>query len=337
MALSEKRKRWGLTAIRVVVTLLLLGFLARSIDFDVLSQLFLEIELMWVGIAAASILVVRFFIALRWKTLLASHDFQISLWSLNKIIFISMFAGQFLPGVIGTDIVRGYMVAKSQGRTGTVVMTLLIDRIVGIYGMGFVAVIGVLVAEMLGRSTGLLTVVLLFIFFLVISATVLILGVERIRRQRWFLGTRWEKLSARLVRLAFSATTLMRRHNALTGVLIVSVAIVLVRCYVFYCLYRAFGASVPFDVLMVFIPIMFVAVLLPVSLGGLGVRETTLVYLFRTMGVAAEVSVSVGLIFHFLQIALSSPGIVFWISERQPGRSHANKTADHPSAIVDES
>ena len=73
---------------------------------------------------------------------------------------------------------------------------------------------------------------------------------------------------------------------------------------------------------------MFVTVLIPISLGGLGVREAALVYFFRTIGVPAEVSVSVGLMFQFLQIITSAPGIVFWWTERRSAETKPTATND---------
>ena len=163
MKLSARTKRWVFATVRVGVTLVLLWWLGRSIDFTTLGQLLLEVAPVWIAVSCAAILVARFLIALRWKILLDVHGLQLSLWTLSKVIFISMFAGQFLPGVVGTDVVRGYRVAKAHGRPGTVAMTLLLDRVIGIYAMSVVAVIGAVIAEYSGRPTRLLLVMVLFL------------------------------------------------------------------------------------------------------------------------------------------------------------------------------
>jgi uncharacterized membrane protein YbhN (UPF0104 family) len=50
---------------------------------------------------------------------------------------------------------------------------------------------------------------------------------------------------------------------------------------------------------------------IPISIGGLGIRELTLVYLFSKIGVTSEVSVSSGLLLHFIQIAVSTPVVLY--------------------------
>lgn len=317
MTLSPRTRRWLSSTLRIIVTLVLLWWLARSLDFAALRQLFVEMAPGWIVASCFTILVARFLIALRWKLLLDVHGLALSLWTLNKVIFISMFAGQFLPGVIGTDVVRGYRVAKEHGRAGTVAMTLLLDRVIGIYAMSVVAVVGAVISEAAGRPTRLLPAIASFLAALLIGAWVGLAALDRLRSRPWFQGTRFDKPWNKLLGVASSATGLLHHPRALAAVFGVSIGIVTVRCFVFYSLYRAFGSPVPFDALMVFVPVMFVAVLIPLSVGGLGVREAALVYLLRIIGVPAEVSVSVGLMFQFLQIVTSSPGIVFWLSERK--------------------
>jgi uncharacterized membrane protein YbhN (UPF0104 family) len=99
-------------------------------------------------------------------------------------------------------------------------------------------------------------------------------------------------------------------------VLALSLLVIAIRCFIFYCLYRAFGVTLPLVSLAIFIPIMFVAVLIPVSIGGLGVRETALVCLFGSIGVASEASISVGILFQLLQIVASLPGLALWLADK---------------------
>lgn len=327
MKLSERTKRWVSVTVRIVVTLALLGWLGRSIDFSTLKQLLIEVDAAWVTVACVAILVARFLIALRWKILLGAYGIHLPLWTLSKVIFISMFAGQFLPGVVGTDVVRGYKVAKTHGRAGTVALTLLLDRVIGIYAMSVVAVIGAVIGNLSEKPTGLLLVMLSFLAALMVGGAAGLFLVRRIRSLPWFRGTRAESLWTKITALATTGTNLVHHRPALAAVFAVSLGIVMVRCLMFFSLYRAFGAPVPLDSLMVFIPMMFVAVLIPLSVGGLGIRETALVYLLRTIGIPAEVSVSVGLMFHFLQVVTSSPGIVFWLTERKSGALGTDESA----------
>ena len=314
-------RKWILGVVRILVTAILLWWLFHLIDFEVMMRLFQEVSLSWIVVACLAILVARFFIALRWKILLTTYGLHLSLWDLNKIIFISMFAGNFLPGVIGTDLVRGYKVVKTHGQVGTVAMTLLLDRIVGVYSMMLVAVAGALVAEIAQRPTGLLNVVVVFSIGLVVAGGGILLVVGKLRSCQYFSGTCWASLWDRFVHLALNATELIRCRGTLTVLMTASVTVILVRCFVFFSLYQAFGVTLHFDAFLVFIPLMFVAVLIPISIGGLGVRETALVYLFRIVGAPTEVSASVGLMFHFLQILTSSPGLAFWLAERQQLKS----------------
>ena len=67
---------------------------------------------------------------------------------------------------------------------------------------------------------------------------------------------------------------------------------------------------------VIFIPIMFVITLIPVSIGGLGVREGVLVVLFSSVGAPAEISIGAGLVSQVLQIFVAAPVLVLWLFEK---------------------
>jgi hypothetical protein len=62
---------------------------------------------------------------------------------------------------------------------------------------------------------------------------------------------------------------------------------------------------------------------LPISLGGLGVREGALVVFFGDAGFTPEISVAGGLIFHGLQLIAFLPGFVLFLFGRNERTSRA--------------
>jgi hypothetical protein len=51
--------------------------------------------------------------------------------------------------------------------------------------------------------------------------------------------------------------------------------------------------------------------LLPISIGGFGVREGALLYFFSTVGIDSEISVAAGFLFYVLQLLAFFPGLIF--------------------------
>ena len=75
-------------------------------------------------------------------------------------------------------------------------------------------------------------------------------------------------------------------------------------------------------------PIVYISTILPVSLGGLGVREGTLVYLLAKVGVLSSDAVALSFLIHFNRVAVGSIGGItqmFWKRKKLENSSTAVK------------
>lgn len=308
--------RRGVLAFRVAVAIGLLTVLVTALDLDRVKSLFGNMRLGYVFATLGLILVVRAITAIRWVLLLRDGGIRVALSRITKVIFISMFLGQFLPGAVGPDIVRGVWVARRRGQGTIVTASLLSDRLIGVFAMVIVAVVGAALGDQRSAMFRLAGIpLLLLIAALPVFAVIYRLAAAR-GRARPPRG-RLARIMAKVRMGAYAIVHVLQQPRLFATVALMSVVVVLIRCLMFLCLYLAFGAVVPFDLLMVFIPVMFAAVMIPISISGLGVREATLAYLLATVGIATEVSVSVGLVFQALQVVGSIPGAAFWLTERR--------------------
>jgi len=86
-------------------------------------------------------------------------------------------------------------------------------------------------------------------------------------------------------------------------------------------LFRSFGIEVSFLHLLVIITLISVITMIPVSLNGLGVRETSYVLFFQSIGVPEGIALSVSLLFFILVTISSLIGGLFWLMERREMKS----------------
>jgi glycosyltransferase 2 family protein len=96
----------------------------------------------------------------------------------------------------------------------------------------------------------------------------------------------------------------------------------------------AIGAPASLKHYLVFLPIITVMTMLPVSIGGLGVRESALVALFVPVGLTPGQSVTLGLLWHAVAVVASLPGGWIYLTYRRnqviPKLSGALLAADEP-------
>ena len=121
-----------------------------------------------------------------------------------------------------------------------------------------------------------------------------------------------ERVRMALSDVACAVADTERVRPVLILVLSVSVAVQFARCVVFWCLYAALGNPVSLVHTLSFVPLVFLATSIPVSVGGLGVREGALIALVGQLGVSVEVNLAAGLVFQSLTLLVLLPGLVLY-------------------------
>lgn len=280
------------------------------VDWPTLVSTIASAAPLWLVLAAAAILVARFLITLRWRILLRLAGNQTPWWQLFGIVSAGIGVGSLLPTSAGPDIMRGAMLARHEhGSTGEakltrVVGSLLLDRSAAMLGTFGVALAAAAAAGLWPLAGGLAAflgaVVALALLALKLSAS----RVKQLFRGR--LAQFGGKVGIALDRV--KEPGVLGIH--LPAAVAVSMLMTIVRTAMFVCLYRAFGHAVPLGLALVLIPLLLIALITPISIGGLGLREWVLVIGFEGAGVPAEVSVSVGIVSFALQLIVSLPWVV---------------------------
>jgi uncharacterized membrane protein YbhN (UPF0104 family) len=77
--------------------------------------------------------------------------------------------------------------------------------------------------------------------------------------------------------------------------------------------------------------IVFALLVVPLSPGGLGVRQVSFAGLFLIMGAGAALGTAVGLLQQFIGYVVSLPGGVLWVRGRRPLEPSAIDPAQRPT------
>jgi uncharacterized membrane protein YbhN (UPF0104 family) len=81
---------------------------------------------------------------------------------------------------------------------------------------------------------------------------------------------------------------------------------------------RALGVEQPPLVWMSVVPLVALAMVLPISIGGFGVRENALEYLLRGYGVPSETGIAIALLWGLCTVLAGLVGGVLFLLERHP-------------------
>jgi uncharacterized membrane protein YbhN (UPF0104 family) len=286
-----------LVAIQVAVSVGLLAWLLlRIAEREGMSALAERMgTLAWLPVAAA---IALHFVAVlagvaRWRLLLDARGLgQPFLWLLRSFL-IGRFIGAFTPSTAGLDGWRGFEVARRTGDVAASASVILVEKLVGLIGMATVcaAVLPFGVLDRMG-ATALLGIVSGIAFASAMGLWILA-SPERTRRlARWLP----KPLRARAARLAEGLAT-----GGLTGGRLATA--VGWGCISHLALSAVFAATglaleVPVDPLALLAVgnAIVMAVLVPVSVGGVGVREGMAVFLLAGAGVSEADAVLIALL-----------------------------------------
>ena len=130
--------------------LLLAGFLLvltlRSSGADLWSDLASANPLLLVvGVLLYGLVIL--ITVVRWRLLLAVQGIEVPLWALARLTLIGVFFNLAIPGAVSGDLIKmGYITARAGERKAESILTILVDRIIGILGLFIVASISILCA-----------------------------------------------------------------------------------------------------------------------------------------------------------------------------------------------
>jgi uncharacterized protein (TIRG00374 family) len=294
---SGKRLAW--TLLRLLVTLGLVAFLFRQTNLTEVGRVLAASNWLLIALAAAGMVVKNIFGGWRWQVLLAASGCRCGMGTLTRIYLIGWFYGNFLPTQIGGDVARGiYLNRVAPGFIQPNVVAMVVERVMGLVALGVLAMVGTWVAPeplpaWLSRS-----VMGFGVLSLVAGAFVFYAPYEKLAER---LLTRWvPKLAPRVVGL-LQAMDRFRHPAILAKVFVGSLLFQLATIACVYLAGVAVGATVSWRAYAVFIPLSFIAGMIPVTLNGYGIRENVLERLLTTQaGASAETATTIALLFALL-------------------------------------
>lgn len=263
---------------------------------------------LWLTVLAGFLLGHRAGVA-KWRLLVNAGRARLSTRDAVRFYAAGLFANLCLPTVVGGDVVRAALAARATGRTEAAVFGGAADRMIDVAVTALLIVVGAITAR--NRFPGSMGDALAAgILALVLAVAALVPILVRRPLARW---------PRRIRRRAGRSMVVLRRMRRAPGAVAAAVAISLAMQSGFVLLNAWLGAyvgvHVPLAVWFFVWPLAKIAGLLPISLGGLAVRDATLGALLLPVGVPLAVGVVAALVWQSVMIAGGLVGgIVWWLS-----------------------
>lgn len=285
-------KKQLLLLLKTGISAVLLYLIFLKIPFSEVSQTLLKAQWGFLVLALLFFTISKALAAYRlqyfWRAigLHFSHSYNL------KLYLLGMFYNLFLPGGIGGDAYKGYVVKKAyKTPTKKIFGVLLVDRLSGLL---LLCVFSTLLAAM-GVHEILSPFKYLFVVAIPLGILVYYLGVKKI--YSYTLAVFWKAF-------ALSAGVQMAQLIAAAFILL------------------ALGQDQEFGVyLLVFLVSSIVAVI-PLTIGGIGSRELTFLYGAQWLALDYKTAIAMSLLFFFITAVVSITGIVYHFKALpEPGKN----------------
>ena len=256
-------------------------------------------------------------LAYRMKILFRAMGAHLSLGNLIRILCRSAFAGLVLPQG-GAEVVKGALLARTSVGLGPAVAGLVAVKLTHMPTLavllGLALATGTLAAEpmLAGVAVAYLTAALLI-------GAVLVLDVAVPRGTPSSIATRLNPLMA--------AIRSLRDHKkALWWCMALSAPSMLINALVVWTLIAHFGEAWPLLDVLLLVPAMDALILLPISVSGIGVRESVFAIAFASRGLPMDSAIAIGLIRWTGELTRAAIGCMLWLLTAT-GRSGATDSA----------
>jgi glycosyltransferase 2 family protein len=278
---TEKLRKKLITALKIIVSAVLIYFIFTKIEFKDVLQTLKKSDPLYLFLALLFFVFSKVLSAFRTNLYFHQIGAKVSQLSNLKLYLLGMFYNLFLPGGIGGDAYKGYVIQKEY-QTGTkkVVSSLLLDRLSGMLLLFVYACI----LALLSKNEFFLSFYWLIILAIPLSVMVF-----------WFVN-----------KIFFTTTLPVFWKSAGFSALVQLAQLVSV-------LFILKSLSVSLDIieyLFVFLVSSIVSVI-PLTIGGIGSREVTFLYGAKWLGLDESTSIGISFTFFLITALTSLFGVIY--------------------------
>ena len=244
----------------------------------------------------------------RWHYVLKTKNIKIDFSCLFKYYLLGVFYNHFLPGTIGGDATKMIRISSEiEGKKAELAISVIIERLFGLITIYFISIIAfIFYHRKLNNTVCIIIIVILGLMSLFFIFVVFKNFAEIIINKFFYRFPGFRLLADKIVEFNNNFNYLnecIQNTKMLIRISIVSLSYYFI-AYIgtVFILLLAVNVHVSYIFLLSWLPLANLILMVPISLNGIGVRETIFVYFFSQNGVSAEAAVSVSILLISLSV-----------------------------------
>lgn len=319
-------RQTGSMLLRLGIAVAVMVWLFRKMGIGNFGQTLRQCADQWPWLVAALFLslIPLLLCMIRWKIILDAQGMQLSWRRITSIFFIGLFFNSFMIGPTGGDLVKAYLTAKETNHKKTEAVTsIFIDRIIGLLSLAAIVAFMILFRWnffMSQPATRHVALPVLGVCAALLGGGILAFSVHLFETFPFLKRLTTHPLIgkiAAIVEKVYNAFYVCRTHpRLLAQISIYSIVLQILFVVVSAFVGKALGLNVSFMDYMTFGPLIGLISAIPVTPGGLGIRESTSVHLWAVLAVAADKAFLLAFLPFVFLIILGLPGGILFLFHR---------------------
>lgn len=245
--------------------------------------------------------------AYRWQLLAALLKVHGRYSEFLAYLFVGIFTNLFVPGLLAGDAARSVYLGRRHSRMGEAIASVVADRGVGLIGLFWLAAFAAIFLNFAPIPSS------------VVTPTVIVGAIALAGFLAAPLVARLIHLMPRPIRRAGGIVAPYLHHPAaLIPAIALSIVLQITLALGQYVLAVGLGLTVPLSLFILCVPIANVFASLPLTLNGLGIRESAYLLLFGMAGVRKEDAIALGLLWFAVTLVGGMTGSIAFVTTPTP-------------------
>ncbi len=308
-----KAKKKPLFVLKILFTILLLWLVFQSVDISKISGTLGAFNFRLLLLLLAVYWASQLICSQRWRIFAAGLQMTGSYASFVRMYFVGMFFNIGLPSLVGGDVVKAYMLSRNNEKSFEIgLASTLQDRAAGLISLLFIGSLAAAIHPVSWQGIPLWTVylagwALVLLFFRLIAKSEGIYDRFLTGRDGTFSG----RIIQKIARLHRSLGIGHLGRGALLKIALLSLAKSGLTLWVYQQVTVAAAYPVPLIPFISVFPLIIFLTMIPITIGGLGMREWAYVEALSVFGIPGDAGLAISLATSALIVLCNAAGILF--------------------------
>jgi uncharacterized protein (TIRG00374 family) len=288
---TDRLRKRIMFAIKAAISIALIVWIVSGADLAEVFESAKQVHVGWLLFAASLQLLGPWLTAIRWKWMLNSQGFHPTLMYLYKSCLVAVFFKQFMPSILGGDTIRGYDVWKSGANKGLAVTSVVVDRLIGLVALASFAVVALafLHGPLIENAPGIQ-----FWAFAALASTMLVTWAMFAQNETihewlaWGIAKLPRLLGGKINKVYGTLSAYRGHYRTLIKAFLLSIVLQTKVVVFYYAIGRALGLEIGFENWFVIVPVAIFIMLAPISINGVGLRESVFTFLLAEVFTATN-------------------------------------------------